>query len=89
MTATITAPRYSAKYARGAVHIAGLTEKIRSGNLDTLNYSRSACPVLSKSVRWCTAAPSDDLQAVIDWATRNGRTICKKCHATALAELAA
>lgn len=79
---------YTVKYARGKAHIAGLAEKVVGGP-DSLNYSRSACAALSRSMSWCNGPSSTDLREILDQADRYGTGLCVKCRKTAEEALAA
>lgn len=92
-TETITeAHTYAVVYARGAAHIQGLGEKVFS-SADSLNYSRSTCPALTKNISfWCTALRTTDLAEAVKTAialadSGTTRGVCKKCLKTALAIL--
>ena len=81
------------KYGSKVVHIQGLAEKtVTTGN--SLTYSKSACPALSRTV-FAQYHHSSDLAATIkkadSYAKAYGQSICKRCLKRAvelLAELA-
>jgi hypothetical protein len=76
---------YTIKYNRTTNHIAGITERSKGSELD---YARSACPSLSRSVRFALGKSTDDLAEALKSArTAGGRKICGHCESAAEAEL--
>jgi hypothetical protein len=82
---------YTLKYNGSSVHVEGA--KIRTVARE-LDYSLSACPVLSRSVRFCErGAKAESAAEVIKeaqaLATAVGNKLCKKCLSALEAEAAA
>lgn len=77
---------FTIKYNRTSNHIANLD--VRSASSE-FNYAVSACPALSRSVRFCSGKSFDDVAAALEAArvnaSANGRKMCQKCEAAAVA----
>jgi len=75
------AATFTLKYGRTSVHVAGA--EIRTQGTD-FDYAKSACPVLSRSVRFCErAAQATTAAEVIEEAKKlavaTSNKLCKKC----------